>query len=199
MEVKSESLRFIGCATNDLLQDASFPIESWIMRKADLGFRQAISAAILLGDGIGKPLGLLNPHSGVPVVQVGAATQVGQCSWQDVVQLQFEIPNQWWAGASYFMNQRTLGLLLTMADANHRPIFAPLVSGMPSWQIAGAPVTIVSQMPDVAPGSTPIMFGNLREAYLLITRKALTLRVDQYTARCRKCSALPSLIILSGF
>jgi HK97 family phage major capsid protein len=69
-----------------------------------------------------------------------------------------------------------------MADANHRPIFAPLVSGMPSWQFAGAPITIVSQMPDVHPGSTPILFGNLRETYLLITRKALTMQPDQYTA-----------------
>ena len=60
----------------------------------------------------------------------------------------FEIPNQFWADASFFMNQRTLGLLISMADANHRPIFAPLVNGMPSWQVAGAPITIVSQMPD---------------------------------------------------
>jgi HK97 family phage major capsid protein len=182
MEVRSESLRFVVCVTNELLEDASFPIESWIMRKAAAGFRNAISAAILTGDGVGRPLGMLNPRSGIPVVEVGAATQIGQFSWQDLIQLMFEIPNQFWPGAAFYMNQRTLGLLISMADANHRPIFAPLVSGMPSWQFAGAPIHIVSQMPDVAAGSTPILFGNLRETYLLITRKALTMQPDQYTA-----------------
>ena len=47
MEVRSESLRFVVCVSNELLEDASFPIESWIMRKASAGFRHAISAAIL--------------------------------------------------------------------------------------------------------------------------------------------------------
>lgn len=33
--------------------------------------------------------------------------------------------------------------------------------------IAGFPVRIATQMPDVAPGATPVLFGNLQAAYLL--------------------------------
>src|SRR5262245_57196320 len=33
LEMKAESLRYIVCAGSDLLQDAAFNIEAWIMRK----------------------------------------------------------------------------------------------------------------------------------------------------------------------
>lgn len=65
MEIKAESLRFVVCATSDLLQDASFNAESWLMEKVSCGFRDTINGAILLGDGVGKPLGFMNPHSGI--------------------------------------------------------------------------------------------------------------------------------------
>ena len=37
---------------------------------------------------------------------------------------------------------------------------------------------IVTQMPDVAPGATPILFGNLAETYIIVNRKSITLAVD---------------------
>jgi HK97 family phage major capsid protein len=37
-------------------------------------------------------------------------------------------------------------------------------------------------MPDCAPGSTPVMFGNLNAGYLLVTRRGLTMATDPYTA-----------------
>lgn len=101
LEVKAEPLRFVVCATSDLLADASFDVETWLMEKVSRGFRDAINNAIVVGDGIGKPMGLLHPASGIPIVETGAATEPGQFSWQDLVQLKFEIPQQWHNGASF--------------------------------------------------------------------------------------------------
>jgi hypothetical protein len=33
---------------------------------------------------------------------------------------------------------------------------------MPGFALAGSPIVIVSQLPDVMPGSTPVLFGNLK-------------------------------------
>lgn len=52
MDLKPETLRYVVCATSDLLADASFDVESWIMRRVSEGFRATINAAILLGDGV---------------------------------------------------------------------------------------------------------------------------------------------------
>jgi HK97 family phage major capsid protein len=182
MEIKTESLRFIVCAGNDLLQDAQFNIENWILQKASQGFRDAINNAIIAGDGLGKPLGILNPNSGIPICDTSPATQPGQFTWQDLVMLKFEIPSRWHEGASFFMNQRTFALLLTMSDASSRPLFGQLPSGLPGYMFAGSPIQIVSQMPDVAPGATPIAFGNWKSAYIVVTRSGTMMRTDPFTA-----------------
>jgi HK97 family phage major capsid protein len=182
LEVKCEPIRYVACAGNDLLQDASFDVESWLIRKVSTAFRFVINAAIIIGDGVGKPLGILNPAGGIPVCETGAATPVGQFSWQDVFQLKYDVPVQWHQGGSYFMNQRTLALLFTTSTAEGRPLFGQLPSGLPGLQFAGSPIVIVSQMPDVAPGSAPIAFGNWKEAYCVVTRSATTMRPDPYSA-----------------
>jgi predicted phage gp36 major capsid-like protein len=49
-----------------------------------------------------------------------------------------------------------------------------LPQGQPSYSLAGSPITIATQMPDVAPGSTPVAFGDFSKAYAIVERKAPT-------------------------
>lgn len=60
LEIKVEPIRYVARATSNLLQDASFNVEQWLFDKVSRGFRNTINNAVILGDGIGKPLGLLN-------------------------------------------------------------------------------------------------------------------------------------------
>jgi HK97 family phage major capsid protein len=46
MEIKAETLRFVACATSDLLQDASFNVEAWLFRKVSEGFRRVIRTPV---------------------------------------------------------------------------------------------------------------------------------------------------------
>jgi len=39
-----------------------------------------------------------------------------------------------------------------------------------------------TQMPDVAPGSTPVAFGDFSKAYTIVERKARTMQIDPYSA-----------------
>src|SRR5262249_8725381 len=144
MEIKAESLRFIACAGSDLLQDSAFNIEAWLLQKVSDSFRNTISAAIIGGDGIGKPLGLLNPAAGIPILDTSPSTPAGQFTWQDLTQLKWDVPTQWHSGASYLMNQRTWGLISTMSDALGRPLLAPLPQGEAGFMLAGSPVIVVT-------------------------------------------------------
>jgi HK97 family phage major capsid protein len=184
LTIKPESLRYVVCATADLLADASFPVETWIIDKVSRGMRAAINASILLGDGIGKPLGILSSSAGVPICEVSPATPPGQFSWADLMMLKYEIPLQWLDQPAFFMNQRTFELLQTMSSAEGRPLFGAPGTTTPGtgFPFAGSPIHIVSQLPDVAPGATPILFGNLKAAYLVVLRKAVTMMVDPYSA-----------------
>lgn len=182
LEIKPETIRMVVCATRDLIEDASINVENWILGRVSDGMRATINNTLLLGDGAGKPMGILNPRSGIPVCETSASTPPGQFSWQDLVMLRWEIPMQWQAGSYYLMNQRTFALLASMSDAGGRPMWSTMPGEEPGFRLAGAPIFIASQMPDVAPGSTPIAYGNFRQAYMIVWRKAVTMQVDPYTA-----------------
>jgi HK97 family phage major capsid protein len=182
LEIKAETLRYVACAGSDLLADASFNIEQWLMRKADRGFRAVINNALIVGNGIGMPMGILNLNAGIPICDTSPSTPTGQFTWQDLLVLAYEIPIQWHAGSVFLMNQRTLALLMTMSDTSTRPAFGQLPEGRPGPQFAGFPIVVVSQMPDVGLGSTSVLFGNLRSTYTIVDRQATTVMHDPYSA-----------------
>jgi HK97 family phage major capsid protein len=47
--------------------------------------------------------------------------------------------------------------------------------------LAGSPVHIITPLPDIHPGSTPVAFGNRQKA-TIVYRKAVTLLVDPFSA-----------------
>jgi HK97 family phage major capsid protein len=184
LDIKAETVRMVVCATAELLEDASFDVEAWLFRKISEGLRATINAAVLLGDGIGKPRGLLHQNSGIPICGVSPATAPGTFSFQDLLMLKYEIPVQWHDGASYLLNQRTFALLQTMTTAEGRPLFGSFGTNSPGtgFTFAGSPINIVSQMPDVSPGAKAIAFGNWKRAYTIVTRRLPTLEVDPFSA-----------------
>jgi len=75
--------------------------------KVARAMRAAVSAAVMTGDGIGKPLGILNPAAGIPVCETSEHTPTDRFSWQDLVGLRFEVPVQYGdANCAYLCNQR---------------------------------------------------------------------------------------------
>jgi HK97 family phage major capsid protein len=60
---------------------------------------------------------------------------------------------------AFLMNQETFALLLTMSDAAGRPIMIDNPTQAGQFLLNGSPVVMATQMPSVAPGSTPVLFG----------------------------------------
>jgi hypothetical protein len=46
---------------------------------------------------------------------------------------------------------------------------------------SGSPVRIVSWMPDCLPGATPVLFADLEQLYMVVTRRATTMQADPYS------------------
>jgi HK97 family phage major capsid protein len=187
LEIKVEPLRYVVCTTRDLLADALFPVENWILQKVSDAFRRTINASITIGDGVGKPLGILHPQAGIPVCDTSAATQPGQFSWQDLLQLKLDIPSEWQgSNGTYLMNSRTFALLATMSDSVGHPLILSNMQSQPGLSLFGSPIRIVSQFPDVAPGATPIGYGDWRRAYVIVRRSGPSMWVDNFSSFCVK-------------
>jgi HK97 family phage major capsid protein len=182
MEIKCETARFTACTTSDVLEDAAINIETWLLTKVSNGFRVLISGAVMTGDGIGKPLGILNPAAGIPICDTSANTPAGAITWQDLIALKYQVNLIYHPNGVYLCNQDTFGLLLTLSDALGRPIMIAMPTDPAVWYINGSPVKIVSQMPSCVPGATPILFGDLQQTYMIANRKSIAMQHDPYSA-----------------
>jgi len=180
LTIKPETVRFVVCATRDLVEDAGFNFENWLFQKIAEGMRATINSALVLGDGIGMPFGIM--RAGIPICEASASTPPGTFSWQDLVMLLYQLPMEMHANATWVMNQTTFALLLSMSDGIGRPLLNPLPQGTPAFTLVGRPVVIATQMPDCSPGSTPIAVGDWKRAFTIVTRKAPTISVDPFTA-----------------
>jgi len=183
LEIKCETLRHVVCAGSDLLADAGFPIQNWVLGKVQQGFRNTINNAVTVGDGLGKPLGILNPQSGIPILTASENTPPGTFTWQDLIQLKWNLPVQYHGpDSAYLMNQKTFALCLTMSDALGRPLMIDNPTQGGQFLLNGSPIVIASQFPDVAPGACPVAFGDWKNAYMVVTRNATSMLVDPYSA-----------------
>src|SRR5262249_33213653 len=137
--------------------------------------------AVITGDGFGKPMGILNPAAGIPICETAPGTEPGTFRWQDLVALRWEIPVNFQDQGAYIMNSRTWGLVSTMSDTAGRPIMVAAPTQASPFLINGAPVIVNNLMPTAEPGSAPVIYGNWRQCYTIVTRRAVTMQSDPYS------------------
>ena len=89
---------------------------------------------------------------------------------------------QWQDNAVYVMNQKTFAMILTMSSADGRPLMISDPTQPGRRLIEGSRVVIQNFMPDIAPGATPVLYGDLRRSYIMVIRRATTLQTDPYSA-----------------
>jgi HK97 family phage major capsid protein len=182
IEIAVHPLRHVVCVNASLLEDSAISVEDWVMRKVSEGFAAKVSESVMLGDGIGKPLGLLHKSAGIQACATAPGTPLGQFTWQDLIALKMLVNEKYWAKGVYCMSQETFGLLLTQSNALGDPVMIARPTDPSVFLINGSPVKLNSWMPPVAPGSCPILYGDLQSTYQIVWRKAISMVHDIYSA-----------------
>jgi len=81
------------------------------------------------------------------------------------------------------MNRKTMAAARKLKDGSGTYLWQPsYLAGQPST-LAGFAVTEVPDMPDVAAGTKPIMFGDFRQGYLIVDRVGVRVLRDPYTKK----------------
>lgn len=176
-------------ATQQILDDAEINLETWLASEVDREFALQEGVAFLSGDGTNKPTGLLtyieggvnaskHPWGAVKVVNSGQASAITADSILDLI---YEMPSVYAAGAGFVLNRNTLRVLRKLKDGQGNYLWQPsFVAGQPST-LAGYSVTELAGMPDVAANSTPIMFGDFKQGYMILDRIGVRVLRDPYT------------------
>jgi HK97 family phage major capsid protein len=165
--------------SRQLLEDAAYPIEAELA--ADLGesFAIAEGAAFVSGNGTGKPKGVL-AASGIAEVLSGAASTMGSAPGDKLIDLFSALTSNHAQRGAWAMNRNTLATIRKIKDSNGAYMWQPgLQAGQPST-LLGRPVIEMVDMPDIAAGAYPIVFGDW-SGYRVVDRVDASILVDPYT------------------
>nr|WP_245964215.1 phage major capsid protein [Roseovarius spongiae] len=177
-------------ASQRLLDDSAFDIETWLATRIADKFARAEAAAFVSGDGVDKPRGFLTHPTvdndvwawdNIGYVPTGAD---GDFSGADeIIDLVYALGAQYRANASFVMNSKTAGAVRKMKDADGRFLWSDgLAAGEPA-RLLGYPVLIAEDMPDIASGSMSIAFGDFGAGYTVAERPDLRVLRDPFSAK----------------
>jgi HK97 family phage major capsid protein len=148
---------------NGFLTDAGFDVETWLRDRFLQRFFRGVSALILAGDS--GNIASLNTEANATFVSSATTNEI---SYIDFASAIGTLDPAYQLNAAWAMSNATLAKVIGLTDSNGRPLF------LPNWgnaslgfvgSILGYPVKLVTQLPAVATGNYPVLFGNFREGY----------------------------------
>lgn len=179
-------------ASQAMLDDAGFDLESWLASEIAMEFARAEGAAFVSGTGVNQPSGFLSApvstaEDGVrafgSLQYIGSGDAAGFDAAPDarLIDLVHTMKAGHRQGANFVMNSATLAEVRKLKTADGAFLWQPgMVEGQPD-RLLGYPVIEAEDMPDIAAGAFPIAFGNFRHGYLIAERTATQILRDPFT------------------
>lgn len=179
-------------ATQKLIDTADIDVIAWLSDKVGEQFGNKLVTAVVSGDGVIQPRGILTYATAttadatrawgtlqyIPTGASGAFHTTQFDPLQDVIGA---LKPQYRAGARWYMNRVTAAAARKLKDTTGRFLWTDaLVEDRPSM-LLGFPVVECEQMPDPAANSYSVMFANLSKGYTAIRGQGLKFLVDPYT------------------
>ena len=177
-------------ASQRLLDDSAFDVETWLAGRIADKFARAEAAAFVNGDGVDKPTGFLN-HTIVDnaswawgdlgYVPTGAD---GDFNGADaIVDMVYALGAEYRANGTFVMNSKTAGTVRKLKDADGRFLWSDgLAAGEPA-RLLGYPVLIAEDMPDIATDAMAMAFGDFNAGYTVAERPDLRVLRDPFSAK----------------
>ena len=179
-------------ASQAMLDDAAFDIETWLASEIAIEFARAEGTAFVNGTGVGQPAGFLTAPTAtaedgvrafgtVQYIGTGNATGLGAAADSTLIDLIHTLKSGHRQGAVFVMNSATLASVRKLKTADGAFLWQPgLVEGQPD-RLLGYPVIEAEDMPDIAADAFPIAFGNFRHGYLIAEQSATRVLRDPFT------------------
>ena len=193
ISIRLHELSAMPKASQRLLDDAAFDVESWLAGKIATRFMRAESGAFVSGDGVDKPRGFLTPAKvanaswswgSLGYVASGAAGDFPVSNAADcIVTLVYALGADYRANGSFVMNSKTAGTIRKMKDADGRFLWSDGLAAAEPARLMGYPVLLCEDMPDIAAGAYPIAFGDFAAGYTVAERPDVRVLRDPFSAK----------------
>lgn len=163
--------------SNQLLEDSAFNLDNELASDFAEEFGRIEAVAFVAGNGVKKPLGILNTP-GIPTINSGNASTLG--SADALIDLYHSLPSFYAANAAWGMNRTTMGAVRKMKDGNGAYLWQEAISEGNPPTILGRPVVEMPDLPDVGANALAVVFGNFR-FFRIFDRVNLSVLRDPYS------------------
>ena len=147
----------------ELLQDAAFDIEGYIIKEFSYAFGVAEEQAFCVGTGVNQPTGIFTADGGEIGVTAGYATAV---TIDDVINLVYSLKAPYRKNAKFLMNEATVSLIRKLKDGNGNYLWQPSVQAGQPDKILGYDVFTTPFAPTIAGGALAIAFGDFSNYWI---------------------------------
>lgn len=165
--------------SRQLLEDSFIDLQSFLSGHIVKQFGKTEATAFMIGDGNGKPTGLLHtPNSYASIVAEADHSDI----IAKVIEAFYKLPGAYAANGSWLMRRETMGIIRAAADVEGSGALwsDSLANGTPAT-LLGRPVYESVDMDLIAAGTFPIAFGDISSAYQIVDRVGVGILRDDYT------------------
>lgn len=174
-----KNLRALVTPHKNLLRDSMFNLEQYIVDKTAEKYNRKEGAAFISGPGTpARPEGMLT-HADVQIQVSGDASVLKP---DGIVKLFYKLPEGYVSNAKFLMKRVTVQDIRLFKDTQERYIWQPSYQlGQPEL-LLGKPIIEDPDMPTVAGNAYPILFGDFKQAYLIVDRQQIEMQrlVEKY-------------------
>lgn len=161
--------------SNELLADSGGTAEAEVRLALAEDFGQKEGVAFVNGNGVNQPEGLMaNPD--IEEYLNGHATNL---SADQMIKMMYDLPAMYRNNGSWLMNGTSLGIVRTLKDGDGRFLWQPSFQAGQPATVLGRPVVEAVDMPDIASGKFPILYGDFN-AYRIVDRLTMSILVNPY-------------------
>ena len=181
-EIPTHELYALVDVSEQMMEDSEFNLEEELRQEFSEQFAVAEGAALVQGNGTGKPEGLLQSAAVAETVS-GSAASIADATGQadGLIDLYYGLKTAYAVHGTWLLNRGTLGEVRKLKDGQNNYIWQPGLANGVSNTILGQPYVEIPDMPDVAANAFPIVFGDLRRAYTIVDRINLSVLRDPFT------------------
>lgn len=167
--------------TNELLADGAFDMINEITTRAAMKFAQVEGEAFINGTTPNEPQGLL-VASGTTNVNSGAATALTADAFFSMLgEMKYRNP-------TFIMNRKTFAAARKLKSGSGEYLLQGGMDGRfdgrlggTAGMIAGVPIVLMQDMPDIGAGNLPVALLDAQEAYMIVDRVGFRVLRDDYT------------------
>lgn len=166
--------------SNELLNDSAFDLATYIAQRFGVRMGNAEERAFITGDGVGKPLGLLDDAC----AQVGVtAAAVDAVTFDEIFKLYYSLKSPYRKKAEFLCNEAMVLQLMTIKDNNGNYIWKPgLDIGKPDT-LLNRPLKTSAFMPALAAGNKAMAFGDYSYYWIADRQNRTFRRLNELYAR----------------